>query len=152
MRYLVVTIGSLKRGFYQDGAEHYRKRLESYARITVTELPSSKRSEPAAAKDDEAARLVAASTGYLILLDEGGKHHGSRGLAARISALELEGVSQLSLLIGGAGGHGQEARARAQESWSLSALTLPHELARLVLLEQLYRLETIRAGHPYHRS
>ena len=61
-------------------------------------------------------------------------------------------MSQISFLLGGANGHGAALKARADERWSLSKLTLPHELARLVLLEQLYRAETLRAGHPYHRA
>lgn len=73
-------------------------------------------------------------------------------MAERVTALETRGVSQVSLLIGGAAGLSELVREAAGELWSLSALTLPHELARLVLLEQLYRLETIRAGHPYHRA
>lgn len=152
MRYRIVAIGRLKRGFYKDGADHYLKRLAPYAKVEVLELQDSKLSDPAAIRDDEAARLVAAASGYLVLLDERGEGQRSRDLAARVSALELQGVSQISLLVGGAEGHGRAARERAQALWSLSPLTLPHELARLTLLEQLYRLETIRAGHPYHRD
>ena len=66
--------------------------------------------------------------------------------------LELNGGSRVSLLIGGANGHDEQLLAAVDESWSLGPLTLPHYLARLVLVEQLYRVETVRAGHPYHRD
>ena len=73
-------------------------------------------------------------------------------LAAHITALETRSISQVSLLIGGAEGHSDTLKQRVDESWRLSTFTMPHELARVVLLEQLYRIETIRAGHPYHRE
>ena len=93
-----------------------------------------------------------ASSGHLIALDERGKERRSAELAERVTMLENQSVGQISLLIGGAEGLSDEVRGAVSESWSLSKLTLPHELARLVLLEQLYRLETIRSGHPYHRE
>ena len=81
-----------------------------------------------------------------------GAERTSAAWAARIGELEVRSVGQVSFLLGGAGGHSRALKNRADELWSLSKLTLPHELARLVLLEQLYRAETIRAGHPYHRE
>jgi 23S rRNA (pseudouridine1915-N3)-methyltransferase len=152
VRYRVVAVGQLKRGFYRDGVDYYLKRLSAYGKVEVQELKDSKMSEPESVKEDEGARLLAAASGHLVLLDERGELYDTRGLAARVTALETSGVSLLSLLIGGAEGHGQAARKAAREAWSLSALTLPHELARLVILEQLYRIETVRAGHPYHRE
>ena len=87
-----------------------------------------------------------------MLLDEAGEGHTTAGLASFATALEARGVSRISLLIGGPDGHGDRARRAADASLSLSPLTFPHELARLVLLEQLYRVESLRAGHPYHRN
>jgi 23S rRNA (pseudouridine1915-N3)-methyltransferase len=76
----------------------------------------------------------------------------SKQVAEMIGKLETQSISTLSLLLGGAEGHSENLKKQAKELWSLSPLTLPHDLARLVLLEQLYRAETIRAGHPYHRE
>jgi 23S rRNA (pseudouridine1915-N3)-methyltransferase len=73
-------------------------------------------------------------------------------MAEVMTALENRAISQVSLLIGGAEGHSDALRSTCDVMWRLSDLTLPHELARLVLLEQLYRAETIRANHPYHRE
>lgn len=145
MRYRLIAIGQLKRGFYAEGCAFYAKRLAAYAKLELRELKAS-------APEQESAALLAAASGHLVCLDERGEMLSSQELAARLSALELSGISQLSLLIGGAEGLSATVRQRADDCWSLSRLTLPHELARLVLLEQLYRAETIRAGHPYHRE
>ena len=152
MRYRLIAVGRLKRGFYVTGCQHYADRLERLARLEVVEVREGRAADPAAVRESESAALLAAAQGRTVLLDEGGKRFDTAGLAERVKALELGGESQLSLLVGGAEGHAPWLRQRCDECWSLSPLTLPHELARLVLLEQLYRLETLRTGHPYHRG
>ena len=149
MRYRIVAIGRLKRGFLSAGCEHFLERLGPYTRVEVLELREGR---GAGATEQEGAALLGAAVGYLIALDERGTEHTSASWAARVGELETRSLSQVSFLLGGANGHGEGLRERADEVWSLSKLTLPHELARLVLLEQLYRAETIRAGHPYHRA
>ncbi len=119
--------------------------------MDVLELKEG-RGPPEQVKQQEGEALLKAASGYLIALDEGGAQHRSEAYAARVSALETGGRGQISLLIGGANGLSDALKGAVNELWSLSNLTLPHDLARLVLLEQLYRLETIRAGHPYHRE
>ncbi len=151
MKYKIVTIGKLKRGFLQAGCAHFLERLGPYAKVEVLELKEG-RGGPQASVEQEGAALLGAATGHLVALDERGFEHTSASWAARVSELETRSVSQLSFLLGGANGHGDALKNRADERWSLSKLTLPHELARLMLLEQLYRSETIRAGHPYHRD
>ena len=151
MKYQIVTIGQLKRGFIREGCRHFLARLEKYAKVEVVELKEGKgRAEEVMAQEGEA--LLKAASGTLIALDERGKERRSAELAERVTTLENQSIGQISLLIGGAEGLSDEVKRRVDESWSLSKLTLPHELARLILLEQLYRLETIRAGHPYHRE
>jgi len=151
MRYRVVAIGKLKRGFLQAGCAHFLERLSPYARVEMLELKEGHGS-PQGVKAQEGAALLEAASGYLIALDERGREHSSASWAARITELETRSLGQLSFLLGGAGGHGDALKGAADELWSLSKLTLPHELARLVLLEQMYRTETLRAGHPYHRG
>ncbi len=129
------------------GCDHFLARLGPYAKVEMRELKEGRDQV-----EQEGAALLKAAKGYLIALDEGGKEHTSASWAARTSDLETRSVSQLSFLLGGANGHGEALKAQVDELWSLSKLTLPHELARLLLLEQLYRSETIRAGHPYHRA
>ena len=149
MRYQILAIGRLKRGFAKAGCDFYAKRLGAYAKVETLEL---KESREGLNKERESEALLGAAGPYVVVLDERGEGIDSRGLAAKIGGLELRGVSAVSLLIGGAEGHSDALKGRADESWSLSNLTLPHELARLILLEALYRAETIRAKHPYHRD
>ena len=130
------------------GCDHFLARLGPYAKVEMLELKEGR----GQIREQEGAALLKAAKGYLIALDEGGKEYTSASWAARTSDLETRSVSQLSFLLGGANGHSEALKAQVDELWSLSRLTLPHELARLVLLEQLYRSETIRAGHPYHRA
>jgi 23S rRNA (pseudouridine1915-N3)-methyltransferase len=152
MRYHLVTIGSVKRSFYKQGCDFYLERLKNYSKVEVTELKEHKASSAEAVKQAESDMLLNAASGYLIALDETGKTFTSEKLAQRVTTLENQSISLISILIGGAEGHSETLKQSVKELWSLSALTLPHELAKLVLLEQLYRAETIRAGHPYHRS
>ena len=151
MKYRIVAIGKIRRGFLQAGCQHFLERLGPYAKVTLSELKEGRGTPPQVA-EQEGEALLRASSGYLIALDERGKEHSSAAWAARIGALETRSVPEVSFLIGGANGHGEALRQKVDESWRLSRLTLPHELARLLLLEQLYRSETIRAGHPYHRE
>jgi 23S rRNA (pseudouridine1915-N3)-methyltransferase len=152
MRYHLVTIGNLKRKFYADGCAFYLERLKNYAKVDVTEIKEHKASQAEIVKQAESEALLKAASGFVIALDETGKTFTSEKLAQRITTLENQSISLVSILIGGAEGHSETLKKTVNELWSLSALTLPHELARLVLLEQLYRAETIRAGHPYHRG
>ncbi len=152
MRYHIIAVGQLKRGFYADACQHYVQRLQGYAKVALTEVREAKTRQVEQGKQLESSALLQAASGYAIAIDERGTQYRSGELAGFIDQLELRGISSISLLIGGADGHSDELRRQVKACWSLSALTLPHELARLVLLEQLYRLETIRAGHPYHRD
>lgn len=151
MRYRIAAVGKLKEPFYRSGADHYLARLRALTQCEVVEVREGK-GDVAAVKRAEGEALLGAADGHMVALDEGGRTFSTRQLADHVGQLELTGVSRLTLLIGGANGHDQQLLARCQERWSLSPLTFPHDLARLVLLEQLYRVETVRAGHPYHRD
>ena len=152
MRYRLAVVGRLRRGFYRDGCDFYLKRLRAFGKVELSEVKEGRGGDQEQVRANEADSLLAAADGRLITLDEHGKAFGSRDLAARLDRFELDGEASITLFIGGAEGLHERVKAAAQESWSLSSLTLPHELARLVLLEQLYRAETIRNGHPYHRE
>lgn len=152
MRYRLVAVGGLKRGGLAAAAARYRERLAPYARLEIVEVKEARGSDPEAARERESAALWGAAEGRVAVLDERGVGFTTEALARHVAQLELRGESRLSLLVGGAEGHAAWLRQRADELWSLSPLTLPHELARVVLLEQLYRIETLRAGHPYHRG
>lgn len=152
MRYEILTIGKLKRGFYRTGCDHYLERLRHHAKADVVELREARGSNADEVRAAEGELILGKASGQLVALDERGSRLRSRELAAQVEAWAVNGISQLSLVIGGAEGLSDAVRNRASAVWRLSDLTLPHELARLVLLEQLYRAETLRAGHPYHRE
>lgn len=152
MRYRIVAVGSLRRKFLRTGCDHYIGRLASLAPTEVHEVKAGRGQTPDAVREQEAASLLGRADGYLVALDERGGAWRTSALADEITRLEVQGISRVTLVIGGAGGLAPRLRERVDASWRLSDLTLPHELARLVLLEQLYRIETLRAGHPYHRD
>ena len=151
MHYEIIAIGNLKRSFLIEGCAFYFKRIKTFSKIEVVEIKASKNSSSEKVQTEESHHLLNKAKSYTIALDEKGKTFNSRQLAKHITKLELQGISHLSLWIGGAHGHSSELKKQVNELWRLSDLTLPHELARLVLLEQLYRVESIRANHPYHK-
>lgn len=152
MRYRVLSIGLPKRGGLADASERYEKRVRTLAQLETVALKEGRGSDPRSVRAAESRALLGAATDRVIALDEHGATFDTRALASHVSELETRGVSRLSLLVGGAEGHDPDLLERADERWSLSKLTMAHELARLVLLEQLYRVESLRAGHPYHRG
>lgn len=122
-------------------------------RVEVREFGESRAARAEDRKAEEAAAILAAvgETGTVIALDEGGTALDSPGFAAWIGA-RLGGGSDLWLLIGGADGHGEAVRRRADLVLAFGALTWPHQMVRILAAEQIYRATTILAGHPYHRT
>ena len=146
MNWHLFAIGKPRLGFARDGVDEYAKRLRPLAGITIEYL------KPAGG-DGESVALLRRSEGmYRIALDERGEQLNSRELAGRVGQWEQARLKSVALLIGGADGHGAELRARADWLWSLSRLTFQHELALVLVLEQLYRAYAIKAGLPYHRD
>jgi 23S rRNA (pseudouridine1915-N3)-methyltransferase len=146
VRLQIFTIGKPKLSFARAGVEEYLGRLRGSGGVEITELKAGTR-------EQESAALIERSAGmFRVAMDERGQEITSRELAARISQWELDRVKSVAFLIGGSDGHSDELRRRADWKWSLSRLTLQHELALVVLLEQLYRARSINAGAPYHRD
>ena len=140
-RIRVLAIGKVKRPWLTDGIAFYAKRLPG---LEVVELKDSTQ-----AKEAAAVRNARKPGERLVLLTEEGRKLDSVGFAALLGDWASERVA---LVIGGADGHAKELREEADALLSLSALTFPHELARLLLMEQLYRASTILQGGPYHRT
>jgi 23S rRNA (pseudouridine1915-N3)-methyltransferase len=146
MHWRILAIGKPKLPFAREGIDEYAARMQPFAQVRVEYLRASRREE-------ESALLLEKSEGlYRVVLDERGAEVGSRALAARVTDWENSRVKGIALIIGGADGHTPELRSSANWLWSLSKLTLQHELALVVLLEQLYRAYTIKGGLPYHRD
>lgn len=160
MRITIAAIGRLKAGPETDLAKRYAKRFDGSGRalglgpIHVQELPESRDGNDAVRKQDEATRLLAkvGSDATLLALDEHGRNRDSSTFADWLAKYRDDGTAEVAFLIGGPDGHGEAVLSAARETISLSAMTLPHGLARVVLLEQLYRAATILSGHPYHRA
>jgi len=160
MRLTIATVGRLKYGPERQLIERYSDLLGGlgrscgFAPLNIIELPEARASQPAMRRQDEAQRLVDATSaaGCRVLLDERGSEMTSEKLSTFLGNERDGGTREIALLIGGADGHGDLARALAQKTLALSQFTLPHGLARIVLAEQLYRAVTILAGHPYHRA
>ena len=140
-RIRILAVGKVRRGWIQEGIELYRKRLPG---LNIVELRDS-----TPAKEAESIQSALKPGEQLIALMEQGETLGSMALAQRIRSLGLE---RLAFVIGGADGLTDELKKRAHWQLSLSPMTFPHELARLLLLEQLFRAQSILQGSPYHRS
>jgi 23S rRNA (pseudouridine1915-N3)-methyltransferase len=141
-----LAVGKPKLPFFAAGINEYASRLSRFARFEVVYLPQS-------TPDRESREFLKRSEGsFRIVLDEHGIQRTSRQLAELIQKWEINSVRQVTVMIGGADGHGQEIRQKADLLLSLSQMTLQHEAALLITLEQIYRAYTIGADLPYHRD
>lgn len=159
MRFTVVAVGKLKERFWKEACDEYVKRLQPYGKTAVREVADV---DPARAGGVDAARsregeailaaldALPAQTRVVLLAIEG-TQRGSVDFSRRLDALALGGVSDVAFVIGGSDGVSDAVRARAHETLSFGPITLPHNLARVVLLEQLYRAQRISRGEPYHK-
>lgn len=142
----VFAVGKLKEKFWKDACAEYLKRLEGYAKVEVRELADS-----TPQKEAEALMAALPKSGPIVLLDIKGRETSSEMLASKLETFALEGDSRISFIIGGSDGVTNEIKARASERISFGPITLPHNLARVVLLEQIYRAFKIIRKEPYHK-
>jgi 23S rRNA (pseudouridine1915-N3)-methyltransferase len=150
----LVVVGRLKERFWREAADEYLKRLGPYATVRVVEIDDrdSGRDEARALAEEGADILRAIPAGaHVVTLEIGGKQLSSEAFAARLGALALDGRSNVTFVVGGSVGLAADVLARADERLSLGPMTLPHNLARVVLLEQVYRAFRISRGEPYHK-
>jgi 23S rRNA (pseudouridine1915-N3)-methyltransferase len=149
----LLAIGRDRSGLYAPAVEEYAGRLSRYVKFELVELPEArKHAGTPQAKEEEGATLLARLRPgeRVVALDERGKEWTSVDLARRVGGW-IEGARDVALVIGGSDGLSEEVLTRADEKLALSRLTLQHRLARLVLVEQLYRAMTILRGEPYHK-
>ncbi|MDE1967310.1 MAG: 23S rRNA (pseudouridine(1915)-N(3))-methyltransferase RlmH [Alphaproteobacteria bacterium] len=152
MRITIAAIGKLKPGPHRDLAAHYAGRLRTP--LAIREVEERRKLSPAELKAREAALLLDAipKGATIVALDERGTALSSVDFAKRIARWRDSGVADLAFAIGGADGLAETVRRQAAFVLSLGPATWPHFLVRGMLLEQLYRAETLLAGHPYHRE
>ena len=157
MRITIACVGRIKEKFYTQAIEEYLKRLSAYANVDIFQVEDEKTPEslsPAQEKqikDKEASRLLKGLKGYVIALDIGGKMLDSVELSGFIENTLSRGASHLTFVIGGSLGLGEEVLKRADYRLSFSKMTFPHQLMRVILLEQLYRSQRISHNQPYHK-
>lgn len=153
MKLRVVAVGPKCPAWVDEAVSEYARRIPRAHALSVDTVPISTRAERARRTSEEAERLRArlSNRDWLVALDERGKTHTSRKLADRFLAWQNTGADVVFLL-GGPDGLDASLLEAANERWSLSPATMPHGLARVVLVEQIYRAWTLVSGHPYHRD
>lgn len=154
MRIVLLAVGRPKGAALASAIADYEARITRYFRFETVEVRDAPqgRDEAKAREEESAALLTAVPEGLdLVALDPGGEAWTSEELARYLGELGLYGKPGATFAVGGPRGLGEGILSRATRRWALSSLTLPHELARLVVAEQLYRAGTILRGEPYHR-
>ncbi|MBT2680313.1 23S rRNA (pseudouridine(1915)-N(3))-methyltransferase RlmH [Bacillus sp. ISL-35] len=159
MNISIVTVGKLKEKYLKQGIEEYLKRLGSYAKVEVFEVPDEKapeelsETEMVQVKQKEGERILSkiGQDTYVIALAINGKLKSSEELADRLDKLATYGKSKIAFVIGGSLGLSDEVLKRADEQLSFSKMTFPHQLMRLILVEQIYRAFRINRNEPYHK-
>lgn len=156
MRIYLIAIGQRMDTWVNQGYQEFAKRLPQECSLQLKEIPAGKRgknADIARILQQEGERMLAAipAGAHVIALDVEGKPWSTPQLAQQLQQW-LQSGQDVALLVGGPEGLASQCYERAQQRWSLSALTLPHPLVRVVLAEQLYRAWTLTKGHPYHRE
>ncbi len=166
MKIDIICVGKIKEKFYRDALDEYKKRLSKYCNLNVIEVQDEKTPDKASAieeaeikrKEGEKILKYLGGTGkgsdgktYVITLEINGKEIDSVELSKKIDSLGVSGVSHIQFVIGGSLGLADEVIGRADYHLSFSKMTFPHQLMRVILLEQIYRSYRIISGEPYHK-
>ena len=156
MKCRLIAAGTRLPGWVDEGFREYQKRLRAPLVLGLVEIPLATRragEDPEPARAREGARMLSVldDKEHVVALEVTGAARSTEALAAWL-AERLRAARPLALLIGGPDGLAADCRERADERWSLSPLTLPHALVRVLVAEQLYRAMSLMAGHPYHRA
>jgi len=159
MKITVVAVGKIKEKFYTDAIGEYGKRLSRYCRLEIVQVADEKTPDGASEalerqiKELEGERILSQirEGAYVIALAIEGKMRTSEEMAQKMERLGIEGKSQVVFVIGGSLGLSEKVLRRADEKLSFSKMTFPHQLMRVILLEQIYRSYRIITGEPYHK-
>lgn len=159
MRINIVCVGKIKEKYLKLGIDEFKKRLSKYCKLEIIELDDEKAPENLSdkemimIKEKEGKKILSKikDTSYVIALAIDGKNLSSEELADTINKLGIRGVSNITFVIGGSLGLSDEVLSRADYKLSFSKMTFPHQLMRLILLEQIYRSYRINNGEPYHK-
>ena len=155
----VVSVGKIKEKYLVDGIAEYAKRLSKYCKLTMIEVPDEKAPENLSPQDEiivkkkEGMKILSKlkENTYLIVLAIDGQQLTSEGFSKKMDKIMIDGVSDISFVIGGSLGLSDEVIQKSDYKLSFSKTTFPHQLMKMVLLEQVYRGFRIRCGEPYHK-
>ena len=159
MKITLVTVGKIKERYFEDAIKEYSKRLGRYCKLDIVQVQDEKAPDGASEaverqiKDKEGQRILSniKDGAYVIALAIEGRMLSSEELASRLQKLGVDGISHIVFVIGGSLGLSDEVMRRADFALSFSKMTFPHQMMRVVLLEQVYRSYRIMAGEPYHK-
>lgn len=159
MKVTIIAVGKIKEKFYRDAVSEYDKRLGRYCKPEIIQVDDEKTPDKASAnltdlvKKKEAERILKylREDAFVVVLDIRGKAYDSEEFAAQIESLATRGVSHIQFVIGGSLGLHEEVCKKADLTVSFSKMTFPHQLMRVILLEQIYRAYRIISGEPYHK-
>ena len=159
MKITVITVGKIKEKYLKDAIAEYTKRLSKYCKLEIVEVADEKTPDNASETVEETIRSKEAERilkyvkddAFIVTLEINGKQLSSEELADKIDKLGVQGTSHIVFIIGGSIGLGKEVLAKSNYALSFSRMTFPHQLMRVVLLEQIYRSYRIINGEPYHK-
>ena len=158
MKITLITVGKIKEKYLRDAIAEYSKRLSRYCKLEIIEVDEKTPDHASdvvenTIRDKEAERIMkyVKEDAYVITLEINGKLLSSEELSAKINQLGIQGTSHIIFIIGGSIGLGKEVLARSDYALSFSKMTFPHQLMRVILLEQIYRSYRIINGEPYHK-
>ena len=159
MKITVITVGRLKEKFYREAVAEYEKRLGRYCKLEILQVEDEKTPDKASEaeeefilrKEGERIRKLLKEDAFVITLEIAGRMYDSLAFAHTIEKLQISGVSHIQFVIGGSLGLHDEVCRKADLAVSFSKMTFPHQLMRVVLLEQIYRAYRIMQGEPYHK-
>lgn len=159
MKITIICVGKIKEKFFREAIEEYRKRLGKYCKLEVIEVPDEKTPDHAGKaleeqiKNKEAERILKnlKEDGFVYTLEIEGEKPDSVSFAKQIENLAVRGISHIQFVIGGSLGLSANVSKRADQAISFSNMTFPHQLMRVILLEQIYRSYRIISGEPYHK-
>ena len=154
----IVVVGSIKEKFYREAIEEYAKRLSRYAKLSITEVKDEKTPANASVSEEDKIKQIEAerillklNNSYVVTLAIDGKKYTSESFAKRMENYDILSKGNLTFVIGGSLGLHESVLKRADERLSFSDMTFPHQLMRVILLEQIYRAYRIRNNEPYHK-
>lgn len=159
MKITIICVGKIKEKFFRESIEEYRKRLGKYCKLEVIEVPDEKTPDRAGKaleeqiKNKEAERILKhiKEDGFVYTLEIEGEKPDSVSFAKQIESLAVRGISHIQFVIGGSLGLSAKVSKSADQAISFSNMTFPHQLMRVILLEQIYRSYRIISGEPYHK-